>query len=110
MAIETTSWRADLASREQEHLDEFFDFLRIPSISALLAHQPDIDRAAEWTAARLRKARAPEVEILQTGGKPLVWGRWHVSNEQPTALITPTTTCNHRIRSISGSRHRSSRP
>src|SRR5215204_7634074 len=87
MAIETTSWRADLASREQEHLDEFFDFLRVPSISALPAHQPDIDRAAEWTAARLRKSGAPEVEVLQTGGNPLVWGRWHVSDDQPTALI-----------------------
>jgi acetylornithine deacetylase/succinyl-diaminopimelate desuccinylase-like protein len=87
MAIETTSWSADLASREQEHLEEFFDFLRIPSVSALPEHQPDIDRAAEWTAARLRKAGVPEVEILQTDGKPLVWGRWHVSDEQPTALI-----------------------
>jgi acetylornithine deacetylase/succinyl-diaminopimelate desuccinylase-like protein len=87
MAIEATSWSAALAGREQEHLEEFFDFLRIPSVSALPEHQPDIDRAAEWVAARMRKAGIPEVEILPTGGKPLVWGRWHVSDDQPTALI-----------------------
>jgi acetylornithine deacetylase/succinyl-diaminopimelate desuccinylase-like protein len=87
MATDVTTWRSELASREHEHLEEFFDFLRIPSVSALPEHQADIDRAAEWTAARLRKAGVPEVEILQTGGKPLVWGRWQVSTEQPTALI-----------------------
>lgn len=87
MAFESTAWSADLAAHEQEHLDEFFDFLRIASVSALPAHQPEIDRAADWTAARMRKAGIPEVEILPTDGKPLVWGRWHVADDEPTALI-----------------------
>ncbi len=81
------TWEALLEGEREQHLAEFFDFLRIPSISALPAHQPDIDRAAAWTADRLRRAGVPEVEILPTGGKPLVWGRWHVSDDQPTALI-----------------------
>jgi acetylornithine deacetylase/succinyl-diaminopimelate desuccinylase-like protein len=81
------AWEALLEAEREQHLAEFFDFLRIPSVSALPAHQPDIDRAAAWTADRLRRAGVPEVEILPTGGKPLVWGRWHVSDAQPTALI-----------------------
>src|SRR5262249_2199591 len=81
------TWDALLADEQDQHLAEFFDFLRIPSVSALPAHQPDIERAAAWTADRLRRAGVPEVEILPTGGKPLVWGRWHVADDQPTALI-----------------------
>src|SRR5215211_1026891 len=80
-------WQVLLDESAEQHLDEFFEFLRIPSVSALPAHRGDIERAAAWTADRLRKAGAPEVEILQTGGHPLVWGRWHVSDDQPTALI-----------------------
>ncbi|HEY7034226.1 MAG TPA: dipeptidase [Thermomicrobiales bacterium] len=81
------TWDALLAGEQEQHLAEFFEFLRIPSVSALPAHQPDIERAAAWTADRLRRAGVPEVEILPTGGKPLVWGRWHVADDQPTALI-----------------------
>jgi acetylornithine deacetylase/succinyl-diaminopimelate desuccinylase-like protein len=87
MSSTNGAWDALLAAEHDRHLAEFFDFLRIPCISALPAHQPDIDRAAAWTADRLRRAGVPEVEILPTGGNPLVWGRWHVADDQPTALI-----------------------
>lgn len=80
-------WQVLLNESADQHLAEYFDLLRIPSVSALPAHHADIERAAAWTADRLRQAGVPEVEILQTGGKPLVWGRWHVADDQPTALI-----------------------
>ena len=80
-------WRSYFAEREDAHLAEFDEFLRIPSISALPEHAQDIRRAAEWVAARMRKAGIPEVEILETGGHPLVFGRWHVDDAKPTALI-----------------------
>ncbi|HKG25672.1 MAG TPA: dipeptidase [Thermomicrobiales bacterium] len=87
MSSTNGAWEALLAGEREQHLAEFFEFLRIPSVSALPAHLPDIERAANWTADRLRRAGVPEVEILPTGGKPLVWGRWHVADDQPTALI-----------------------
>ncbi|MEA2593666.1 MAG: hypothetical protein QOF01_135, partial [Thermomicrobiales bacterium] len=87
MSSTNGNWDALLEREHEQHLAEFFDFLRIPSVSALPAHQPDIERAATWTAERLRRAGVPEVEVLPTGGKPLVWGRWHVADDQPTALI-----------------------
>jgi acetylornithine deacetylase/succinyl-diaminopimelate desuccinylase-like protein len=86
-ATPTTACEEDLAKRSKERLEEYFELIRIPSVSALPEHQPDIERAAAWVADRLRAIGVPEVEILPTDGKPLVWGRWHVSDDQPTALI-----------------------
>ncbi|MGH2559043.1 MAG: dipeptidase [Thermomicrobiales bacterium] len=87
MADHQPAWEHELATREDEHLAEFLDFIRIPSVSALPEHHADIERAAAWVVARMRRAGIPEVEIIPTENKPLVWGRWHVSDNQPTALI-----------------------
>jgi hypothetical protein len=37
-------------------LDELLDFLRIPSVSTLPEHKPDIEKAAEFVAESLRRA------------------------------------------------------
>jgi acetylornithine deacetylase/succinyl-diaminopimelate desuccinylase-like protein len=67
-------WRAYFAEQENENLEELYDFLRIPSVSALPANAGDVRTAAEWVAARMKKSGIPEVEILETGGHPLVYG------------------------------------
>lgn len=82
-----TKWTPWFAERESSHLEELFDFLRIPSISALPDHTRDVRDAAAWVVERLKTAGVPEVELLETGGNPLVYGRWHVSDELPTAMI-----------------------
>lgn len=82
-----TDWRAYFAENEAANLEELYDFLRIPSVSALTAHKADVHRAAEWVAARMKTAGIPEVEVLETGGHPLVYGKWHVDDAKPTALI-----------------------
>lgn len=80
-------WRAWFAEREDEHLGEFQEFLRIPSISTMPEYAGDVREAAEWVVARMRRAGIPEVELLETGGHPLVYGRWQVDDRKPTALI-----------------------
>ena len=40
-------------SHRERYLDELKQFLSIPSISAQPAHQPDIQRAAQWLADHL---------------------------------------------------------
>lgn len=85
---ERTAWGQYLNEHEAEHLAALQELLRIPSVSALPAHAPDINRAAEWVAARLHAIGVPEVELLPTeGAGPAVFGRWHVGDEKPTALI-----------------------
>jgi acetylornithine deacetylase/succinyl-diaminopimelate desuccinylase-like protein len=76
-----------LAKHRERHLGELQAFLRIPSVSALPAHRPDITRASEWLAERLRTAGAGEVKILPTAGSPVVFGSWTVRAGAPTILL-----------------------
>ena len=65
---------AYFGSERMRHLEEYRAFLRIPSVSALPAHREDMVRAAEWVANGLRSVGVPTVEILPTGGHPVVYG------------------------------------
>jgi acetylornithine deacetylase/succinyl-diaminopimelate desuccinylase-like protein len=52
-------------------LAELKEFIRIPSVSTLAEHRPDIDRAAGFVAESLRRAGMENVEIIPTGKHPL---------------------------------------
>ncbi len=54
-------------------LERLFDFLRIPSISAVPAHFPDCERAADWLTAELADLGF-EAEKHPTEGRPMVVG------------------------------------
>jgi hypothetical protein len=43
-------------SKRDENLSELKEFLRIPSVSTKSEHKPDVERAAEWVAGKLRGA------------------------------------------------------
>jgi acetylornithine deacetylase/succinyl-diaminopimelate desuccinylase-like protein len=79
----------------QEYLDanrdrfksEWFDFLRIPSVSARSEHKPDVRAAAEWLLERMREAGL-EVSLHDTPGHPVVLGEWRGAGpDAPTVLI-----------------------
>jgi len=76
-----------LRNARDRHLEHLMAFLRIPSVSALPAHQRDIADAAAWLADRLRDSGAPDVRLLPTAGNPVVYGHWHVGDGRPTVLI-----------------------
>ncbi len=83
-----TTWSSYLEKQQDRFLDELKAFLRIPSISALPQHAADVERAAQWVAERLRQAGAEHVQVLPTGGHPVVYGDWlHAGPDAPTALI-----------------------
>ena len=67
-------------------LEELKDFLRIPSISTLPEHKPDVQRAAQFVADRLKQAGIENVEIIPTAGNPLVYGDWLHAPGKPTVL------------------------
>lgn len=74
-------------SKRDAHLAELKDFLRIPSVSTKTEHKPDIERAANWVADQLRAAGLETVEILPTGGHPMVYGEWLKAPGKPTVLF-----------------------
>ena len=82
-----TTWQDYLAAHQAQFLDSLLEFLRIPSISALPEHAPDVQRAGEWVASRMREAGIEAVTVMQTGGHPVVYGEWLHAPNQPTILI-----------------------
>ncbi len=67
-------------------LEELKDFLRIPSISTLPEHKPDIALAARFVADSLTRAGLEHVEMIPTAGNPLVYGDWLHAAGKPTVL------------------------
>lgn len=62
--------------RRERYLGALVDLLRIQSISTLPEHAPDMERAAEWLAGALRAAGMSRVEVMPTGGPPVVYAEW----------------------------------
>ena len=54
-------------------LDRLFSLLEIPSISAVPAHFPDCDRAADWLVRELGQLGF-DVSRIETPGRPMVMG------------------------------------
>ncbi len=76
-----------LDATRDERLERLKTFLRIPSISGLPEHAPDVRRAAEWLADELRAAGVEHVEVSETGGHPIVYGDWLHAEGTPTVLV-----------------------
>ena len=61
-------------SGQKSALDRLFAFLSIPSISAVPAHFPDCDRAADWLVTELSDLGF-EASKRPTAARPMVVGR-----------------------------------
>ncbi|TVQ36362.1 MAG: dipeptidase [Spirochaetaceae bacterium] len=76
------------ADHRSHYRGKLTELLAIPSISTAAEHDADVQRAAEWLSAELSRLGADNVEILETEGKPIVWGELAASAAQaPTVLI-----------------------
>lgn len=82
-----TTWQTYLSTNQNRFVEELLDFVRIPSVSALPEHAADVQRAGEWVADRLRAAGIENVEVMPTGGHPVVYGDWLHAPGRPTILI-----------------------
>ena len=71
---------------QQRFLNELKDLLRIPSISTLQEHKPDVQKAADFVANELRRIGMENVETIATKGHPLVYADWLHAPGKPTVL------------------------
>src|SRR5215471_19245405 len=75
----------------REHQTEFLEglkaFLRIPSISTLSEHKPDILRAAEFARNELTAAGMSAAGLIEGDGNPLVYAEWLGAPGKPTILF-----------------------
>ncbi|MGB7024563.1 MAG: dipeptidase [Candidatus Acidiferrales bacterium] len=76
-----------IESHRELNLNELKDFLRIPSVSTKSEHKPDINRAAQWVADRLRGAGFSKVDIIPTKMHPLVVAESLEAPGKPTILF-----------------------
>jgi len=76
-----------IASNKNQMLEELFQYLRIPSISSIADHKPDLYRAADYVKASLLKAGVDKAEIFETKGNPVVYAEKLVNPQWPTILV-----------------------
>jgi len=72
---------------KQRLLDELFDLLRFPSVSADPRYKPDTLKTADFVAGKLRDAGADKVEVCETAGNPIVYGEKIIDASKPTVLV-----------------------
>ncbi|SMG42940.1 Acetylornithine deacetylase/Succinyl-diaminopimelate desuccinylase [Marivirga sericea] len=76
-----------LDENKQRFLDELFDLLRIPSVSADPKFKGDVKKAAEFMKAKFEEAGADNVEVCETAGHPIVYADKLIDPKLPTVLV-----------------------
>ena len=76
-----------IEQNKDRFLNELFDLLRIPSISADSAYDEHTAKCAEHVAQRLKDVGADNVVIEQTEGHPIVYGEKIIDPNLATVLI-----------------------
>ena len=76
-----------IEQHKQRFLDELFELLRFPSISADLKYKQELLKTADFVADKLRAAGADKVEVCQTAGNPIVYGEKTFDASKPTVLV-----------------------
>ena len=76
-----------IQNNRQRFLDELFELLRIPSVSAVASHKPDMEKCAEKYKEFLLAAGMDRAEIYPTTGHPVVFAEKIIDKNKPTILI-----------------------
>ena len=76
-----------IAANQDRFIDELFQWLRIPSVSADSRHKQDVRRAAEFLKEKLVAAGAGKVEMCETKGHPIVYAETIKDTKLPTVLV-----------------------
>lgn len=76
-----------IQENKERFLEELFEMLRIPSVSADPKHKDDVEKNANFVAESLKKAGADNVEVTPTKGHPVVYGEKIINPAWPTVLV-----------------------
>lgn len=76
-----------LNQHKQRFLDELFEVLRIPSVSADPKFRDNVLEAAEFMKRKLVEAGAEQVTLIETEGFPVVYGEKIIDAGLPTVLV-----------------------
>ncbi len=76
-----------IQKNKNRFINELFELLRIPSVSAKSEHDQDIRSAAELIKKHFIKLSLDNCEICETDGHPIVYGEKIINKELPTILV-----------------------
>lgn len=76
-----------IEANKTRFLNELFDLLKLPSVSADSKYKADVLNTAEMVKQRLVEAGADKVEISETKGYPVVYGEKIIDPKLPTVLV-----------------------
>ena len=76
-----------IEANKDRFLNELFELIRIPSISAESEHKEDMVRCANKWKELILAAGADRAEVMPSAGNPVVYGEKIVDPKKPTVLV-----------------------
>lgn len=76
-----------IEKNKDRFLEELFELIRIPSISAESEHKEDMIRCANKWREFILAAGADKAEVMKTTGNPVVYGEKIIDPKKPTVLV-----------------------
>ncbi|PIF03216.1 MAG: peptidase M20 [Draconibacterium sp.] len=76
-----------IEENKERWLEELFGLIRIPSISSIPEHKPDMYKAAEYWVKMLEDIGVDKTEIHDTPGNPVVYAEKIIDPSLPTVLV-----------------------
>jgi acetylornithine deacetylase/succinyl-diaminopimelate desuccinylase-like protein len=70
----------------ENYLEEFYSFLRFPSVSTDDQYKEKLEECADWLVKKLSSIGL-QVQVVPTRGHPIVWARNKHQSGRPTVLI-----------------------
>ena len=88
MTFDSDAARAFSRANGDRFLQELFEMLRIPSVSADPAFAGDVKQMAAWLAEHLAALGLDKAAVMPTAGHPVVYGEWlGAGPDKPTVLV-----------------------
>jgi acetylornithine deacetylase/succinyl-diaminopimelate desuccinylase-like protein len=76
-----------IEKNKDRFIEELFELLKIPSVSADPKYKNDVLKTANAVKEKLIAAGADKVEVCATGGYPIVYGEKIIDKKLPTVLV-----------------------
>jgi len=68
-------------------VEELVELLKIPSISTDSEYADEVRRCANWLVDHMKAIGVQKVELMETGGHPIIYGEHLVDASKPTVLV-----------------------
>ena len=76
-----------IEKNKDKFLNELFEFIKIPSVSADIKFKQEVLKAASFLEENLKKIGADNVQVFQTLGYPIVYADKIIDPKLPTILV-----------------------